>query len=77
MINAINLGYSEILFLLAFLSVPVVLFWKIIGRMGFSPALGLLIIVPFVNLALLGYLAFAQWPAVQRQTQQVGSGRSA
>jgi len=42
----------------------VVLFpvWLIIKRIGFSPWLSLLMLVPLVNIATLYFIAFATWP---------------
>jgi hypothetical protein len=37
-------------------------YWQIFKKAGFSPWLSLLIVVPFVNLCALYYLAFARWP---------------
>jgi len=34
-------------------------------RVGYSPYLGFLAIVPFANLALLWFVAFSPWPADQ------------
>jgi hypothetical protein len=36
--------------------------WLIIRRIGFSPWLSLLVLVPLVNLVMLYYIAFAEWP---------------
>jgi hypothetical protein len=43
--------------------------WRICARAGFPGALGLLIVVPFLNLVLLYVLAFAEWPALGNQTK--------
>jgi hypothetical protein len=37
--------------------------WVILKRIGLSPWLSLLAIVPGVNIVLLYYVAFALWPA--------------
>ncbi len=37
---------------------------RICARTGHSPWLGILALVPGVNLILLWYIAFASWPAV-------------
>jgi predicted membrane protein len=37
---------------------------KICGRLGFSPYLGLLAIMPILNIALLFHVAFAKWPVM-------------
>ncbi|SDM51474.1 hypothetical protein SAMN05428957_10713 [Oryzisolibacter propanilivorax] len=41
-------------------------FWKIFGKAGFSGWLGLLMIVPMVNLIALYVLAFSDWPIARR-----------
>jgi hypothetical protein len=40
-------------------------FWKIFARAGFPGWLGLGIVVPLLNVFLLFYLAFADWPALR------------
>jgi hypothetical protein len=40
----------------------VVPFWRLFQRLGYSPFLSLLMLVPFVNLGLLYYIAFLDWP---------------
>lgn len=47
-------------FVCLFFIVP---FWKIFGKAGFPRLLSLLMILPFVNILLLFYVAFARWPA--------------
>ena len=51
---------------LLFLVVLVLAFWKIFKKAGFSPWLGLLMLVPFVNFLSLCFLAFSDWPALKR-----------
>jgi hypothetical protein len=55
-------------FILAFLCVPLLIvpFWKIFKKAGFEPALSLLMLVPWVNIAMLFWLAFANWPALKK-----------
>ena len=45
--------------------IAVIPFWKICTRIGHSPWLSLLVIVPLANLIFLYWLAFSQWP-IQR-----------
>ena len=40
-------------------------FWKIFCKAGFSGVLAVLMIIPFVNLFMIFYLAFAEWPALK------------
>lgn len=37
--------------------------WRICQRTGYPGLMGLLILIPLVNLALLYFIAFADWPA--------------
>jgi hypothetical protein len=58
-------GVPEVVIILAIFSVGLVLAWpagRICSRIGFSPWLGLLAVVPIVNVLLLWYVAFAPWP---------------
>ena len=52
------------------LVVVIVPFWFILKKAGFSPWLSLLYIVPFGNLFLYYFLAFAEWKVVP--VSQVG-----
>jgi len=40
-------------------------FWKIFTKAGFSGALSLLMLIPIVNVVMIFYLAFSEWPAVR------------
>jgi hypothetical protein len=54
------------LFMLVCLAAAVVVWWKIVGRTGYNPALSLLMIVPLANLVMILVLAFSEWP-VQKE----------
>lgn len=43
--------------------IGVVPFWRICSRVGHSPWLSLLVIVPLINLIFIYWLAFAEWPS--------------
>ena len=43
---------------------------RIVGKAGFPPLLGLLMVIPLDNIALLLFLAFADWPALRQTTGQ-------
>jgi hypothetical protein len=43
--------------------IAVIPFWRICKRIGYSPWLSLLILVPLVNLIFIYVLAFSQWPS--------------
>lgn len=42
----------------------VIVFWRIYAKAGFPGVLGLLMLVPGVNLGAMAFLAFAEWPAL-------------
>lgn len=46
--------------------IAVVPFWRICKRVGHSPWLSLLVVLPLVNLIFIYYLAFSLWPAENR-----------
>lgn len=67
-------GMSEIIIILIVCLAAMILLillpnWKIFGKAEFSPVLSLLMLVPLVNIIMLYYLAFADWPSL-KQTQQ-------
>ncbi len=41
-------------------------FWLVFEKAGFPGALALLMLLPVVNVAMLFFLAFADWPALRR-----------
>jgi hypothetical protein len=54
------------LLLLAFGLLTVVAWWRILAKTGNPGPLGLLMWVPVLNVALLFWLAFSQWPIERR-----------
>lgn len=50
-----------------FAAIAVIPFWRICKRLGHSPWLSLLILVPLINLIFIYWLAFGDWPS-QRGT---------
>jgi hypothetical protein len=45
-----------------FLLVVILAFCRVFARAGYHPALGFLMLVPGLNVALLFFLAFRRWP---------------
>jgi hypothetical protein len=41
-------------------------YWKIFKKAGFAPALSLLMIAPPLNILMLFFLAFSEWPALKK-----------
>jgi hypothetical protein len=62
------IGATELL-ILAMLGVFVVPFWKIFAKAGFPGALSLTQLVPILNVIVLFYVAFSEWP-IQQQLNQ-------
>jgi hypothetical protein len=46
--------------------IAVVPFWRICKRVGHSPWLSLLILLPLANLVFIYYLAFSEWPSARK-----------
>jgi hypothetical protein len=57
-----SIGLPELLFLLGVVIIP---FWKIFSKAGYPGAMGLIMLVPFLNLIMLFYLGFAEWPVLR------------
>ena len=58
-------GHGWMMLVIAILLVVPV--WRICQRAGYPGWLGLLILVPLANLVLLYFLAFARWPARDKE----------
>jgi type VI protein secretion system component VasK len=70
-----SIGLPEIMLILGIwvacmILIVLIPYWKIFGKAGFSPALSLLMVIPLVNIAMLYYLAFSDWPSHRRSPQQ-------
>ena len=57
-------------FALLCLSLKVIAFWKICSRVGYAGPLGLLMLVPFGNIILPLFIAFAKWPALEQKLKE-------
>ena len=58
-------GVPELIVILAILSMGLVVVWpavRICSRLGFSPWLGILAVVPIANVILLWFVAVTPWP---------------
>jgi hypothetical protein len=65
------------LIILTVVAIPVVLiailpYWQIFKKAGFSPALSLLMLVPFVGIVVLFVVAVSDWPALRKPPQGPG-----
>ena len=60
-----SFGIPELFVVVAILGAWLSLVWpasRLCSRLGFSPWLGILAVVPVANVILLWYLAYARWP---------------
>ena len=68
-----DIGVPEILIILFILSFNGLLFvlpfWRIFSKAGFPGTLSLLMLLPIVNVIMLFYLAFAEWPSLPNRTK--------
>ena len=62
-----GMGGISIWQLLIIVLVVIVPFWNIFKKAGYSPWLALLMLIPLVNFIMLYFLAFASWPAIEKQ----------
>jgi len=75
-----SIGLTEVLLILTIgvISSVVLLlipYWRIFEKAGFPPALSLLMLIPIVNIGMIYYLAFAEWPSLKQgqQVKDIGS----
>lgn len=61
------IGPFEGLVMLAAALIVIIPFWRIFARAGHPGWLGILMALPLINLILLYYLAFSNWPALQNK----------
>jgi uncharacterized membrane protein YhaH (DUF805 family) len=59
---AILIAFLVAFIVLVILAVKLLICCKIFSNAGYSWALGLLILIPIVNIIMAFYLAFADWP---------------
>lgn len=68
-----GIGLPELI-IIAIIGLLVILpYWKIFSKAGFSGWLSLTQLVPILNIIVVFYLAFAEWP-VQRELNRVKQG---
>ena len=60
-------GFFELLIVCSMAVVP---FWMICSKAGFPGWISLLILVPMLNVVLLFFIAFAEWPALKAQSNR-------
>jgi hypothetical protein len=60
-----SIGPIEITIILLVGILPAIAFWKIFAKVGYPGALGLLLLIPLVNLVMFFFLAFSKWPILK------------
>ena len=72
--NFLNLGVGE--GVLAVIAMVVALFpaWRICVKTGHSGAFAILLLIPFVNILLILYMAFSEWP-IERELSRLRAER--
>ena len=63
-----GIGWSEMLVVILLPLVLILPTWRICAKAGFLGFIGIGAAVPFLNLCLLFFLAFAKWPALSEST---------
>ena len=69
-----RIGMPELIVIAFMAAMAFVMIWPaatICRRLGFSPLLGVLIVVPVANVILLWYLALSQWPRIEPGARSV------
>jgi len=49
--------------------IPVIFFWRIFSKMGYSGVISLLLFIPLINFIVIGVLACSEWP-IERELKQ-------
>jgi hypothetical protein len=69
-----QIGIPEAIVVIYILVMALVVIWpaaRICRRIGFSPVLGILAVIPLANVVLLWYVALAQWPKAETGPQSI------
>ncbi len=56
-----------VMIIIFFAVIVVIPYWRIFGKAGFSPWLGLLMLVPLINVVMLYFLGFSEWPSLKEK----------
>jgi len=63
-------GFFEMLIIGSIVVLAVIPFWMICSKAGFPGWISLAVLFPMLNIALLFFLAFAEWPALRNVPSQ-------
>jgi hypothetical protein len=57
--------------------IVIIPFYRILGRIGFTPWLSVLTVIPLVNIIFIYYIAFSDWPIQKAPSATGGTGTPA
>lgn len=60
-----SIGLPELLVIFVFVIFAIVPFWKIFSKAGYPGIMSLTMFVPFLNVLMLFFLAFGEWPVLK------------
>ena len=64
--QGMNFSIWHIVIFLIYVVVIILPFWKITTKAGYPGLMSLLMVIPLVNLVYLYFLAFSNWPSLNR-----------
>jgi len=65
MMSGTSMWPFGLLMMMVFAALIIVAFWFLFSKVGYSRWLGLLMVVPLVNIVMLYFLAFSDWPSLR------------
>lgn len=60
-----SIGFQEQIFILMIGAIVILPSWKIFSKAGYPGILSLTMLVPVLNLVMLCFLAFSEWPVLK------------
>lgn len=66
---------TNLLIMLIVAIIVIIPFWRIYAKAGYSSWLSLLMVIPLINIIMLYFLGFADWPILRGRSNQPVSGR--
>lgn len=60
-----GIGSAELILIILLILLIVFPYWRIFSKAGFSGWLSITMIIPLLNIVVLFYLAFAEWPVLK------------
>lgn len=65
-----SIGLPELLVVFTVLAFPflVVPFWKIFSKAGYPGIMGVVMLIPLLNVVMLFFLGFSDWPVLRELT---------